>query len=547
MPEPSNPHRPYELPEAVIGTSGRFRPQLVWIIPIVAALIGGWLAVKAILERGPTVTIAFVTAQGIEAGKTKIKYKNVDIGEVRTVTVSDDDKQVIAKAEFTKAATKYLVKDTRFWVVRPRVGAGGVSGLGTLFSGAYLGIDVGRSREPQRAFTGLEVPPVITSEVPGREYVLHGDDIGSLDVGSPIYFRHIQVGQVVAFDLDPDGKGVTLRAFINSPYERYVTTDTRFWHASGLDMTLDSNGIRVETQSLATILAGGIAFGPSSEEPEAVPAEAGTKFTLASDRVQAMKRPDRDRKSYLLYFSDTLRGLSPGAPVDFNGLVVGEVTAINIEYDPEAKRLRFPVSIDVYPDRMRARYRKGGVTVESVKGAAERLLDNLVDHGYRAQLRTGNLITGQLYVAFDEFPNAPKAVVNRSSTPPEIPTAVGNLHQLQDTFSQIARKIEHVPVEELVNDARQALQTLNRTLESTDLLVKQINGDIAPDVAAVLVDARQTLNTATLTLGTDSPQLVQVRQALAELTRAAEAVRLLADTLERHPESLIRGKKGDEP
>jgi paraquat-inducible protein B len=547
MAEPSNPRRADELPEAVIETSRRFRLPLVWIIPIVAALIGGYLAVKAILEKGPTVTIAFATAQGIEAGKTKIKYKNVDIGEIRTVTVSDDDKQVIAKAEFTKAAAKYLVKDTRFWVVRPRVGAGGVSGLGTLFSGAYLGIDVGKSREPQFAFTGLEAPPVITSEVPGREFILHGDELGSLDVGSPIYFRHIQVGQVVTFDLDPDGKGVMFRAFINSPYERYVTTDTRFWHASGVDMTLDANGIRVETESVATILAGGIAFGPSSDDPGAAPAEAGTKFTLASDRVQAMKRPDRNRTSYLLYFSDTLRGLSPGAPVDFNGLIVGEVTAINLEYDPAAKRLRFPVSIDVYPDRMRARYRKGGVTVESIKGAAEHLLDNLVEHGYRAQLRTGNLITGQLYVAFDRFQNAPKAKVNRTSTPPEIPTTPGSLAQLQQTLGTIATKIERLPLQETMNDARQALQTLNRTLESTDLLVKQINGDIAPEVAAVLVDARRTMDAASLTLAADSPQLVQVRETMSQLARAAEAVRLLAETLEKNPEALIRGKKEEKP
>ena len=545
MAEPSNPRRPGELPEAVLETSGRFRPQLVWIIPIVAALIGGWLAVKAILEKGPTVTIAFATAQGIEAGKTKIKYKNVDIGEVRSVTLSDDDKQVIAKAELTKAATKYLVKDTRFWVVRPRVGAGGVSGLGTLFSGAYLGIDVGKSREPQHSFIGLEVPPVITSEIPGREFILHGDELGSLDVGSPIYFRHIQVGQVVAFDLDEDGNGVTFRVFVSSPYERYVTTDTRFWHASGVDMTLDSNGIRVQTESVATILAGGIAFEDSRDEPGAAQAGAGQRFTLAKDRAQAMKRPDRDRKSYVLYFSDTLRGLSPGAPVDFNGLVVGEVRSIDLEYDPANKRLRFPVTIDTYPDRMRARYREGTVRIESIQGAQEQLLDNLVAHGYRAQLRTGNLITGQLYVAFDVFPNAPTALVNRSSAPPEIPTTPSGLHQLQDMVSHIAKKIEDMPVEELANDARKALQTLDGTLQSTDQLVKQIHGDIAPEVAAVLVDTRRTLGTAKLTLASDSPQLVQVRQTMGELARAAQAMRVLAETLEKNPESLIRGKKAD--
>jgi len=546
MPEPSNPRRTDELPYAVIETSRRFRPQLVWVIPIVAALIGGWLAVKAILEHGPTVTITFVTAQGIEAGKTKIKYKNVDIGEVRTVTVSDDDKRVIAKAEFSKAAAKYLVKDTRFWVVRPRVGAGGISGLGTLFSGAYLGIDVGKSHEAQYTFTGLEVPPVITSEVPGREFVLRGKGIGSLDVGSPIYFRHIQVGQIVAYDLDADGKGVTFRVFINSPYERYVTTDTRFWHASGVDMTLDANGVRVQTESLATILAGGIAFEDSPDMQGAPSAEAGLKFNLASDRVQAMAHPDRTVMHFQLYFGDTLRGLSPGAPVDFGGVIIGEVTAINLEYDPQSKQLRFPVSIDVFPDRWQGLYRKGAVTITEALGQ-DRGLDLLVEKGYRAQLRTGNLITGQLYVAFDRFPHAPQARVDRTKTPPEVPTTPGSLAQLQETLSTIATKVQRIPMEEVANDARRALQTLNRTLESTDQLVRQINGDIAPDVAAVLVDARKTMDTARLTLASDSPQLVQVRQAMSELARAAESVRLLADTLEKNPESLIRGKKEDKP
>jgi paraquat-inducible protein B len=545
MPEPSNPGRLGELPVAVMETPRGFRPQLVWIIPIVAALIGGWLAVKAILERGPTVTISFVTAQGIEAGKTKIKYKNVDIGEIRAVTVSDDDQRIIATAEFTKPAAKYLLKDTRFWVVRPRVGAGGISGLGTLFSGAYLGLDVGKSTEHASAFTGLEVPPIITSEVPGRQFILHSENLGSLDVGAPIYFRHIQVGQVVAFDLDPDGLGVTFRIFINSPYERYVTHDTRFWHASGVDMTLDANGIRVQTESIAAIVAGGIAFQAGPDATEDAPAEANTKFTLAADQVQAMKRPDRNRKSFLLYFGDALRGLSPGAPVDFGGIIVGEVTAIGLEYDPAAKRLLFPVTIDVFPDRLRARYRKGAV--QAAKGEEERLLDNLVMQGYRAQLRTGNLITGQLYVAFDHFPNAPKAKVDRSTTPPVLPTTPGSLQQLQLTLASIAAKIEKIPVDELVADARKALQTLNTTLESTDQLVKKLDAETVPDVNAVLTDARKTMDAASLTLASDSPQLVQIRETLSELARAAEAVRLLAETLERNPESLIRGKKKDEP
>ena len=547
MAEPANPRRTDELPEAVIQTPRRFRPQLVWVIPIVAALIGGWLAVKTILERGPTVTISFLTAQGIEAGKTKIKYKNVDIGEIRSVAVSEDDTHVVCTAEFTKEAAKYLVKDTRFWVVRPRVGAGGISGLGTLFSGAYLGLDVGKSTEPRRAFVGLEVPPIVTSEIPGQQFVLRSSDLGSLDVGSPIYFRRIQVGQVAAFDLDPDGRNVTLTIFINSPYDKYVTRDTRFWHASGVDMTLDASGIRVHTESVASIVAGGIAFEAGPNATDQTPAPPNAQFVLAGDRAEAMKTPDAIRKEYLLYFDESLRGLLPGAPVDFGGLVVGEVSTIDLEYDPRMKRVRFPVTIDIFPDRLRARLRKGASAAQALPGPETSVLDELVSQGYRAQLRTGNIVTGQLYIAFDRFANVPKARIDRSTTPPVLPTTPGSLQQVQLTLAKLANKLEQIPVDELVKDAQQAIETLNRTLESTDQLVKRIDGEIAPDVRAVLDDARKALNAATRTMASDSPEIFEVRQTLIELQRAAEAVRILAETLEKNPESLLRGKKEEKP
>jgi paraquat-inducible protein B len=547
MAEPPKSFQADDLPAAVIGSSGRRKLPLVWIIPIVAALIGGYLAVKAILEKGPTATITFVTAEGIEAGKTKILYRNVEIGQVNDVGVSEDEKRVIATVEFKKSATKFLVKDTRFWVVRPRVGAGGVSGLGTLFSGAYLGVDLGKSTEPQHAFTGLEAPPIVTADSPGRQFILHSaEGIGSLEVGSPIYFRHIEVGRIAAFVLDPDGNGVKLWVVVFSPYERYVTPNTRFWNASGVDMTVNADGLRVHTESVASIIAGGIAFEDPPDATQAAPAEADTKFDLAVDRVQAMKRPDNQVMNFVMYFDGSLRGLSPGAPIDFNGLTVGEVKQINLEYDPTTKRLLFPVSVEVYPDRLRARQRKGAPPIET-PGVAGHFLDNLVAQGYRAQLRSGNILTGQLYIAFDRFPNAPKATVNRSTTPVEIPTTPGTLQELTGAVTQIAAKIEKLPLEELTTDAHQAMQTLNSTLASVDQLVKKIDGEVTPEVQTVLQDAHRTLETAGRTLQSDSPTLIDLRQAMSELTRAAEAVRVLAEMLDKQPESLIRGKKGDQP
>ena len=236
---PERPDLP-EIPEALGASRSRWRMQLVWLVPIVAVLIGGWLAVKAVLDKGPTITISFATGEGIEAGKTQVKFKNVDIGEVKSVTLSRDHRNVIATAELTKDAADLLVDDTRFWVVRPRISGGTVSGIGTLLSGSFIGVDVGTAKKTRRDFVGLDTPPVFASNVPGREFVLKGPDMGSLDVGSPVFFRRLQVGQVTSYQLDAGGNGVTMRVFINAPYEKYVKDDSRFWQASGIDVSRSS-------------------------------------------------------------------------------------------------------------------------------------------------------------------------------------------------------------------------------------------------------------------------------------------------------------------
>ncbi len=249
-----------ELPDAVVAPRKHWSVQLVWVIPIVAALIGGWLAFKAITERGPTITITFRTAEGLEAGKTKIKYKDVEIGQVTAITLAEDRKNVVVTAELTKQAESFLVEDTRFWVVRARIAGGQVSGLGTLLSGSYIGVDIGRSKEERRAFTGLDVQPIVTGDLPGRRFLLKADDHGSLDVGAPVYFRRLQVGEVVAGELDKDGKGVSFTIFVHAPYDEYVTQNTRFWNASGIDVSFDATGLNIRTQSLVSILVGGVAF-----------------------------------------------------------------------------------------------------------------------------------------------------------------------------------------------------------------------------------------------------------------------------------------------
>ena len=532
-----------DIPEAVAEPKKRHSIQLVWLIPIIAALVGGTLAVKTYLQKGPTITIAFKTGEGLDVGKTKIKFKDVEIGVVKEVIIAKDLKQVIATVELKKEVKPYLVEDTRFWVVRPQISGGNITGLGTLMGGAYIGMDVGKSSKQQFAFTGLERPPVVTMDVPGSRFLLHSDDLGSLDIGSPIYFRRIQVGQVVSYELDKSGSGVTFAIFVNAPYDQYVKTNTRFWNASGVDLTMDATGLTLNTQSLASILIGGIAFQTLDEKDESPPTSPGTAFTLFNSRAEAMKHRDTISQSYVMAFKETVRGLSIGSPVDFRGITVGEVTDIRLEVDPRTKGINMMVFVRNYPERMRSRAIGELPSLEQNK----MLINKMVENGMRAQLKSGNLLTGQLYVALDLFPNAPKAKVDWSTNPPRFPTTPGSMMELQAALDKFLKKVDSLPLAEIVGELRQAVQSLDAALKSAEATSKRVDAEILPELKATLEEARITLGAAKQTLSADAPLQSDLRNTLRDLSKAAQSLRVFTDYLERNPEALLRGKEGDKP
>ena len=518
---PENQGVPY-VPESRNVPGKRTRLSLVWIVPIVAAIAGVWVAVTRILAEGPKITIVFRSAEGLEAGKTKIHYNGVDVGTLTAIRLSDDHQRVIATAQMAPKTESFLVDDTKFWVVTPRIAGGTVSGLGTLLSGAYIGMEIGRAKEKRRDFVALTEPPVVTGDVPGRFFMLKTSTLGSLEYGTPIYFRRLQVGEVASYVLDDDGQGLTVKVFVKAPYDQYVTPNTRFWHASGIDLSLTASGLSVQTQSLVSILIGGIAFETPATGPVLPAAAADTVFTLYGDRKEAFQLPARDPQTFQLVFKQSVRGLTVGAPVEFHGIPIGHVVALDAQVD--VKTFEFSVPVTVIVDATRF-----GVKVVDLEPGADmatvrrKLLENFVAHGARAQLRSGSLLTGAMYVAIDFFPDASAVTMDWSRKPVEFPTVPGELEGIEASITKIVKKLDTVPIQAIGDDLKKAIVHLDETL----------------------VSARGTFDSATRLVAPDSTLDTELNTTLQELSRAARGLRVLADYLERHPEALVRGKTGE--
>lgn len=531
-----------DLPEPVVRRR-RVSASLIWLVPAIAALVGLSLVINAWMQRGPTISISFQTAGGLEPGKTVVKYKDVVIGKVTTIRLAPDHHKVTVKVELEKSVSDIAVSDTRFWVVRPRIGLGGVSGIDTLLSGSFIGVDVGDSKQPQTDFTGLENPPSVTHDAQGKSFTLHAGDLGSLDIGSPVYFRRLQVGRVASYHLNDDGKGVSLQIFVENPYDKFVTTESRFWNASGVDVSLSADGLKLNTQSLATVLAGGVAFldapGP---HPNATSAAENATFTLFDTQANAMAPPDGEPHYIRMRFDQPLRGLTVNAPVEFKGINIGNVVSIRMDYEEKTGRFPIYVGAVIYPDRLGRAHEKLAALAKSQGDNDEisHLMGNLIQHGLRAQAKVGNLLTGQLFISMDIIPNAPKAAYDPDARPLEIPTMPGSFDKLQEQLAEIVDKVHKIPFDSIGNN-------LNNTLAELDKTLKQVNGQVLPEFKNTLKGANQTFGVANNALSADSPLQQNLSSTLEELQRMARSLRTLTDYLSVHPSALIRGRGADQP
>ena len=555
LPQPSG------LPSAATRRSRRV--SIIWVIPLVAVVIGGWLAWDTLSKQGPTIEISFESGEGLQAGQSQLKFKDIVFGTVQSLTLSPDHTHVLVTVATTRQAEPMMTDTTVFWVVKPRLFAGSVSGLETLLSGAYIGMLPGQTAgKRQRKFIGQENPPVLEADVPGHTFLLKTDRIGSISLGSPVFYRDLTVGQVLGWDLSDMAETVTIRAFVRAPFDSYVHDETRFWNASGVSVKLGAAGVQLQMESLRALLLGGVAFDTPKEQTRTEASAENHVFPLFPDRDAANAASYTRKIPVISYFPGSVRGLAPGSEVTIHGVVIGHVTDVRLVYDPAKADVLAPVRYEVEPERVL------GVGRRAYKTPAEGVVD-LLKHGLRASLESTSLITGQQMVALKFVPNAPPATLTMEGSDVVLPTTeAGGFADLQASATALLNNVNTIPFEQIgrnldgilhsVNDAtsgpqlQQALTDLAAALASAKELVQHVNSGAAPalrELPAIADQLQKTITDTDLLIvsldkgyGENAKLNADLDRLLVQLNEAARSIRSLTEMLARNPEALVKGR-----
>jgi paraquat-inducible protein B len=517
----------------------------VWIVPTVAAAIVIGLAIRGLEDRGPLITISFTDAEGLQPGDTKVRHKDVDLGTVESVYLTPDMSRVVVEARMRRSATAHLRSATRFWIVRPRVGFGGISGLSTLVSGAYIEMYPGDG-DPERDFVGVDEPPAIIPDTPGRSFTLRAGDLGSLVAGSQIAYRGVPVGEVEGFALDREHHQIQIYAFIRAPYESLVHPESRFWNSGGVDVSLGVQGVRFRASTWQQLVSGGVSFDTPDDVLIKPPSDGGSVFRLYDNQADALQDPRGPTLVYRVNFTGTAAGsVGPGTPVQLQGAGVGQVTAAHLQFDDATQSMLTSVTLQIDPSRIEIAHRRAGTPADAAAAFKTRL-ETLVARGLRAQVTTANFLTGIKVVSLDMVRDAPTARIKQADGYAQLPT--GSSTDIADILASLKSVVHHVDEVTAGPELGHAIKELDRTLTNFDSLT----GELQPQIKPLIDSLRETSEATQRTLqamnhmlgnasgGTDLPRLIR------ELTDAARSIRALTDYLDQHPEALIRGRRGDE-
>lgn len=519
----------------------------IWILPLIALLIAGWLALRAWQERGPEIQIVFDDAAGITVGKTRVKFRDVIVGDVIDTKLSDNFEKVSVFVEMDPQVAPLLSENTRFWVVAPRISLGGVSGLDTLLSGVYIEMDPGEPGVKRRRFEGLVEPPSVRSFEQGTQYILMSEALGSLDIGSTVYHRQVPVGEVTRYRLMPDAGRVEIRIFIQSPYDRLIKTSTTFWNVSGIGFELGADGLVANIESMAAVIAGGLAFStPPDIDGDQVVAPAGSQFLLFDDREAVAEGALTYSYPFLLKFNASVRGLVVGSPVEFRGIQVGKVEHVGLDAGITTDR-EIDVVISIQPER---------INPEDAPTLAQlnELFATLAAEGMRAQLKTRSFLTGSLYV--DLVPDHAKPSKDSEQKLAQhgdyllLPTADSEYSQIARRVSDIAASIAELPFDSIGQNLDHSLRgmatimaDLNKAkiVDDVDNLLSGLNGS-AQSLDQAINGMRDTIQSIDSVVAPDSKLQHRLTEMLEDVSDAAESLETLTDELARYPDALLRGK-----
>lgn len=538
----SSPQPPSQDDTHRASPSPQKRISPVWIVPFVALVIGAWLVYDNYSSRGPEITLHLPSAEGIEAGKTLIKTRNVEVGRVNEVRLSDDLSEVEISARMEPEATPMLVEDSHFWVVKPRIDREGISGLGTVLSGAYIQLEPGQSEIEERDFAVNDQPPVAPPGAEGLRLNLISQIGNSLGVGDTVTFQGVNVGRVEEANFDVDTQTMHHKVFIESPYDSLVTENTRFWTASGVDIQLGSEGFRVKVESINALLGGGVTFGVPEDIPSGAEAEENATFELYADEESARQGTFNRYLEYVLMIEDTVRGLSRGAPVEFRGVRLGTVAAVPWNFGtPQAntrEKLAIPVLIRIEPQRL-------GLDANALDLREWRdRFDRLFDEGLRANLKSGSLLTGALFVDLKidselEGEYSPEIFADR----PVFPTSSSGLAQIQNQITALLDKLNKLEVEPILTGLDRNLQVAEGMLEQARLLVESMNTLLdSPETRGLPQNLNQTLEELRHTLeglGPNSAAYQDLTRTLDEVETLVRDLQPAAQKISNDPRSLL--------
>ena len=551
------------MPDAVVR---RIRFSIIWIIPVLSVLIAGFLIWKSFANDGPEITVVFDTADGLTSGQTQVKNKAVVLGTVQGISLTDDLRHVNVRIHMNAGSSPMLTDKARFWVVRPRINGASITGLEPLMSGAYIafdpGLEGGDADKGHRKveFRGLEAPPGVRSDQPGRTYTLITPTIGSIGQGAPVFFRDVDVREVLGYTMPPGGRGpILIQLFVREPYDHYLYPDTRFWNVSGVKVGFGAGGLKVQMQSLQALFSGGVAFGLPREkdQDQSDEAPADTVFKLYDSQEDAESAGYHERVPLATYVTSSVKGLVPGSQVTMFGIQIGSVTSVKLDLDQKAGHPRVRIGMQIQPERVLS-------ANEIHHGALTDMFRTLVENGLRASTDSASLLTGETMISLNFVKNPPPATIAMEGQTLIIPSQAGGMSGIMDSLSTVAARLADMPFEQIgVNannllahvdqtltspDVKQSMASLKESLKNLQALTTQLRSGMGPlmqrlpEMANQLDQTLQNANHLLAGYGGNSDFHRNLQAMVIQLGQTARSLRFLSEFLTNHPTALISGR-----